>query len=78
MRPVLTLMGIFLLVWLLMIVGFWVIDELIVPIELHNAFLTNFSKLVISAVLVLAWLLLWRKMVYSYFSRQLRKAKGVQ
>jgi len=69
-RRILDFVFILLFIWACMILGFWVIDQVIVPMELPgvtNGLLTGILKFSISAGLVLFWLWLWREIVKRMF-----------
>jgi hypothetical protein len=74
-RRILDFVFILLFVWACMILGFWVIDQEIVPMELPgvtDALLTGILKVSISAGLVLFWLWLWREIVKRMFWRAMK------
>jgi hypothetical protein len=75
MRHTLTLAGMLFVVWLVMMLGCWVIDGVVVPIRLHDVVLTGVVKVLVSASLIMVWLALWRQMVFGYFNT-LIKRKG--
>ena len=61
-------------VWSCMLLGLWVIDALIVPLNLpFSALASNVAKAVFSAVLVLFWFWLWRKIVRRVFWSALKR-----
>jgi hypothetical protein len=69
-RRILDFVFILLFVWACMIVGLWVIDHVILPMELPgvtNAFLVGIFRIGFSAGLVLFWLWLWREIVKRMF-----------
>ena len=71
-RRVLDFMIILLFVWISMIGGLWLIDYWIIPLKIQgveNAYIVNIRQVVISTVLVLSWLLLWKKLVTWMFWR---------
>jgi hypothetical protein len=69
-RRILDFVFILLFVWACMILGLWVIDRVIVPMQLlgiTDIFLTGILKVGVSASLVLFWLWLWREIVKKMF-----------
>ena len=71
-RRVLDFMIILLFVWISMIGGLWLIDYWIIPLKIQgveNAYIVNIRQVVISTVLVLSWLLLWKKLATWMFWR---------
>jgi hypothetical protein len=76
MCSVLDFVFILFFVWGIMILGFWVINSFIVPFNfpgIMNGFLTGFFKVIISTVLVLLWLWIWRDMVRRIFWRAISR-----
>lgn len=74
-RRILDFVYILLFVWVCMIIGFWIIDSFIVPLELQgitNNVLSASLKVVISGGLVFVWLLIWREMIKRMFWRTLK------
>ena len=66
---------ILLFIWACMILGLWLIDEVIVPLELpgiNNRIITATLKVAASAGLALFWLWLWREIVKRMFWHTLR------
>ena len=79
-RRILDFVFILLFVWSFMILGFWVIDKYVVPLELPgvtNNVLTATLKVAISASLVLFWLWLWREIVKRMFWQTLSRNKDL-
>jgi hypothetical protein len=69
-RRILDFVFILLFVWACMILGLWVIHQVILPMPIPgttNVFLTAMVKFGISAGLVLFWLWLWREIVKRMF-----------
>jgi hypothetical protein len=69
-RRILDFVFILLFVWACMILGLWVIHQVIMFMELQrttNVLLTAIFELGISAGLVLFWLWLWREIVKRMF-----------
>ena len=61
-------------VWACMFLGLWIIDTLIVPMRIPGTgdrFLTGVAQVVISAILVLIWLQIWRWLARTIFWRLL-------
>ncbi|MCW3989985.1 hypothetical protein DRO66_08650 [Candidatus Bathyarchaeota archaeon] len=71
-RRVLDFVIILLFVWICSIGGLWLIDYLIIPLKIpgiEQAYIVNIVQVVISTVLVLLWLLLWKKLATWMFWR---------
>jgi len=69
---------ILLFMWICMILGLWLINEVIVPLELpgiNNRFITAILKVAASGGLALFWLWLWREIVKRMFWRALKKSQ---
>ncbi|MBS7614754.1 hypothetical protein KEJ18_03370 [Candidatus Bathyarchaeota archaeon] len=69
-RRVLDFVLILLFVWVCMILGLWIIDRVIVPMDLPgvtNSYLSAILKVGISTFLVLIWLWIWREIVKRSF-----------
>jgi hypothetical protein len=68
-RRILDFAFILLFVWACMILGLWIIERVIMPMELGatDVLLTAILKLSISVGLVLFWLWLWREIVKRMF-----------
>ena len=63
---------ILLFVWVCMIGGLWLIDVWIIPLEIpgiEQAYIVNIMQGVISTVLVMLWLILWKKLATWMFWR---------
>ena len=73
-RRILDFVIILLYVWGCMILGLWVIDAFIVPMSIPgvNGYLVNVIQVVISASMVLLWLLMWRWLSKNMFWRAIR------
>jgi len=74
-RRVLDFVFVLLFIWACMILGLWVIDSFIVPLQLPGVtddIMTAILKVAISAVMVLVWLWLWREMVKRMFWRAVK------
>lgn len=74
-RRILDFVFILLFIWVCMILGLWIIDSYIVPLELPgitNSILTATLKVLISAGMVLFWLWLWREIVKRMFWQALK------
>ena len=65
---------ILLFVWGGMLFGLWIISSMIVPMSVPGVsrYLVNILQVVVSASMVLLWLLLWRWLARSMFWRALR------
>ena len=71
-RRILDFVVLLLFVWACMLAGLWVIATIIVPLELPdivNSGLTSIIQVVLSALLVLVWLQIWRWLARSIFWR---------
>ena len=69
-RRIFDFVFILLFVWACMILGLWIIDRVIVPMEIPgvtSGFLTATLKVGASAGLVLLWLWLWREIIKKMF-----------
>jgi len=74
-RRILDFVFVLLFIWACMILGLWVIDSLIVPLQLPgvtNDIMTATLKVAVSAVMVIVWLWLWREMVRRMFWRTVK------
>jgi len=73
-RRILDFVIILLFVWGGMLFGLWIISSMIVPISIPGVsrYLVNTLQVVVSASMVLLWLLLWRWLARSMFWRALR------
>lgn len=73
-RRILDFVILLIYVWGCMILGLWVIDAFIVPMAIPrvNGYLVNVIQVVISASMVLLWLLMWRRLSKSMFWRAIR------
>ena len=73
-RRILDFVILLLYVWGCMILGLWVIDAFIVPMTIPgaNRYVVNVIQVVISASMVLLWLLMWRWLSKSMFWRAIR------
>ncbi len=73
-RRILDFVILLLYVWGCMIMGLWVIDAFIVPMTIPgvNGYVVNVIQVVISASMVLLWLLMWRWLSKSMFWRAIR------
>lgn len=68
--PVRTLIGIFTLVWILVLVGTIIIFRYIVPLDLFHSYLDNVLKGVLSAILGLIWIALFVELRNIMIKRQ--------
>jgi len=71
-RRVLDFVIILLFVWICSIGGLWLIDYWIIPLKIpgiEQAYIVNIGQVEISTVLVLLWLLLWKKLATWMFWR---------
>ncbi|MBQ04436.1 hypothetical protein CL673_07005 [Candidatus Bathyarchaeota archaeon] len=71
-RRVLDFVILLLFVWFCMIGGLWVINNWIIPLKIpgvEEAHIINIVQVVISTVLVLSWLLLWKRLATWMFWR---------
>jgi len=74
-RRILDFIFILLFMWVCMILGLWLINEVIVPLEMpgiNNRVLTGILKVAMSSGLALFRLWLWREIVKRMFWRALR------
>jgi hypothetical protein len=73
-RRILDFVIILLFVWGGMLFGLWIISSMIVPMSIPGVsrYLVNILQVVVSASMVLLWLLLWRWLARSMFWRALR------
>ena len=73
-RRILDFVILLLYVWGCMILGLWVIDAFIVPMSIPgvNGYVVNVFQVVISASMVLLWLLMWRWISKTMFWRAIR------
>ncbi len=73
-RRILDFVILLLYVWGCMILGLWVINAFIVPMSILgvNGYLVNVIQVVISASMVLLWLLMWRWLSKNMFWRAIR------
>ncbi|MBS7656929.1 MAG: hypothetical protein QXI71_03500 [Candidatus Bathyarchaeia archaeon] len=75
-RRIIDFIIILLFVWVCMILGLWIIDRVIVPMNLAgvtNNLLSAIFKVGISAFLVLIWLWIWREIVKRSFWHAIKK-----
>jgi len=70
-----TLIGIFTIVWILVLVGTVVVFEFIVPLVVFHSFLDSILKGVLATILVLVWLFLFYEMQNVMERTQLRLEK---
>jgi len=71
---------ILLFVWICSIGGLWLIDYLIIPLKIpgvEQAYIVNIVQVVISTVLVLLWLFLWKKLATWMFWRAIGDRKFI-
>ena len=73
-RRILDFVIILLFVWGCMLFGLWIISELIVPMSIPDLsrYMINIVQVVVSAAMVLFWLLIWRWLARNMFWRALR------
>ena len=73
-RRILDFVIILLFVWGGMLFGLWIISSMIVPMSISGVsrYLVNILQVVVSASMVLLWLLLWRWLARSMFWKALR------
>jgi len=74
-RRVLEFTLILLFMWICMILGLWLISEVIVPLELPGTYdrrITDALKVAVSAGLAVFWLWLWREIVRKMFWHAIR------
>jgi len=77
-RRVLDFVFVLLFVWACMILGLWVIDSAIVPLQLPGVtddVMTAILKVAISGAMVLVWLWIWREMVKRMFWRAVKSQR---
>jgi len=75
-RRILDFVFILLFVWIFMLLGFWIIDTWIVPdlpLGSIGRGISNVAKSVISVLLVLLWLWIWREIVKRTFWGALKR-----
>ena len=60
-------------VWACMLLGLWIIESLIVPLNIHSALVSNIAKPGVSVLLVLSWFWLWREIVRRVFWNALKR-----
>ncbi len=75
-RRIMDFVLILIFVWACMIVGLWVIDSLVVP--LVDTVLISALKIILSALLVLFWLWMWREIVKMMFWRVLNRGRSLE
>ena len=67
-RRMIDFVMILIFVWACMLLGLWIIDSLIVPLNLPFSKLTSdIAKALISVLLVLSWFWLWKKITEKIF-----------
>jgi len=74
-RRILDFTFILLFMWTCMIIGLWLINEVIVPLELpriNSRVITAVLKVAVSAGLTLFWLWLWREIIKRMFWHTLK------
>ena len=77
-RVVLSQIGIFLIQWGLMLLGFWIITKIVVPIKIlapavpFGAYFDAAVKALIALTFSVVWLLVWDRQVRYYFYRHRR------
>jgi len=75
-RRIVDFIFILLFMWACMILGLWLINEVIVPLELpgiNSRLITAIIKVATSGGLALFWLWLWREIVKRMFWHTLRR-----
>ena len=75
-RRILDFTFILLFMWACMIIGLWLINEVIVPLELpgiNSRVVTAIIKVAISGGLALFWLWMWREIIKRMFWHTLRR-----
>ena len=73
-RRMMDFVMILIFVWACMLLGLWIIDSLIVPLNFPFPKLTSdIAKAVISVLLVLSWFWLWKKIAEKIFGNALRR-----
>ncbi|MFQ6095105.1 MAG: hypothetical protein ACE5NN_03070 [Candidatus Bathyarchaeia archaeon] len=73
-RRILDFLLILIFVWACMLLGFWIIDVVIVPWHLpFSSLISNIVKPLISLLLVIFWLWLWKKIVENIFWTTLKR-----
>ena len=80
-RRILDFVLVLLFVWTCMIMGLWLINEVIVPLEIpwiKNRAVIAIIKLMISGGLVLLWLWLWREVIKRMFWHTLKTHKNIE
>ena len=73
-RRILDFVFILLFVWVCMMFGLWIIENLIVPMSIPGVrrYIINTIQVVVSAVMVLLWLGIWRWLATNIFWRAVR------
>lgn len=73
-RRILDFIIILIFVWVCMLFGLWIINNLIVPLSVPglSRYIVSILQVVISIVMVLFWLQIWRWLAKSMFWRALR------
>ncbi|RLI12956.1 hypothetical protein DRO35_01755 [Candidatus Bathyarchaeota archaeon] len=77
-KRILDFVLILLFVWACMILGLWLINEIVVPLEIpwiKNHIVIAIIKLVMSSGLALLWLWLWREIIKRMFWHTLKAHK---
>jgi len=77
MRIGLNLSVIFLIVWIMMIMGFFLIDQfykILLTFEIQfGSTVINIIMVSIGVIMAISWLSIWRKLAIFYYRRNLRK-----
>jgi hypothetical protein len=77
-RRILAFVNILIFVWISLLLGLWVINWVIIPWKLPEPFsmgMTNVVQVVISTVLVLLWLYLWKRIATKMFWKAMSDIK---
>jgi hypothetical protein len=75
MKSIVKLMLILLTVWFSMLIGYWIIGRIIMPLEIYNTILSQLTKTAISIGVAVTWLWGWRKLAYHYFWQEINRQK---
>jgi hypothetical protein len=77
MRMSLNLSVIFLIAWIMMIMGFFLIDQfykILLTFEIQfGSTVINMIMVSIGIIMAISWLSIWRKLAIFYYRRNLRK-----
>ncbi len=79
MRRILDFVIMLLFVWGCMLLGLWIISDLIVPMSIpgFGRYIVSILQVIVSATMVFLWLLIWRWLARSMFWRALRNNQNI-